>query len=279
VTPGFFETLGAPLRRGRFLGDADGAGTEPVVVINETFVRRYLEDRDPLGSLVEVAGAGGPRRVVGVVGDVTSGIGRPAQPTAFIPAAQEPAGMMLGFNGWFPIHLLVRTAGSPAGYPALLARTIRDVDAAVPVGQVSTMDNVLADSLAFRRFELVLLMLFAALAVTLAAVGIYGLMSYLVTQRAREIGVRIALGARTRDVLGIVLGRGLALAGAGVALGLLGAALLTRLLASQLYGVKPIDPVTFAAVAAGVVLLSLAACYVPARRGAKVDPMVALRTE
>ncbi|MGE5744973.1 MAG: ABC transporter permease, partial [Gemmatimonadota bacterium] len=279
VTPGFFETLGASLRRGRTLSDADGATSEPVVVINEAFERRYLEGVDPLGAMVLVAEAGGVRRVVGVVGDITSGIGRPAQPTVFIPAAQEPAGMMLGFNGWFPIHLLARTVGSPASYPALLARAMRAADPAIPVGLVRTMDDVLATSLAVRRFEMVLLALFAGLAATLAAVGIYGLMSYLVTQRVREFGIRVALGARRRDVFGIVMRRGVILAATGIVLGLLGALALTRLLASQLYGVRPVDLLTLAAVTGGVVLLALAACYIPAWRGTKVDPVVALRTE
>jgi predicted permease len=279
VTPRFFETLGAPLRRGRFLGDADAATAEPVVVVNETFARQYLEGLDPLGAVVLIAGTSSPRRVVGVVGDVTSGIGRPAPPTAFIPAAQEPAGMMLGFNGWFPIHLLVRTVGSPAAYPALLARTMRQADPGVPVGRVRAMTDVLADSLAFRRFVMVLLALFAGLAAALAAVGIYGLMSYLVTQRVREFGIRMALGARRRDVFGIVMRRGVILAAAGVVLGILGAAAVTRLLANQLYGVRPIDLVTFAAVTVGVIVVALVACYVPAWRGTKVDPVVALRTE
>ncbi|HEY6059861.1 MAG TPA: ADOP family duplicated permease, partial [Gemmatimonadales bacterium] len=279
VSPGFFETLGASLRRGRTLTDADGATSEPVVVINEAFERRYLEGVDPLGAMVLVAEAGDARRVVGVVGDITSGIGLPAQPTVFIPAAQEPTGVMLGFNGWFPIHLLARTVGSPAGYPALLARTMRAADPAIPVGQVRTMDDVLATSLAFRHFEMVLLALFAGLAAALAAVGIYGLMSYLVTQRVREFGIRVALGARRRDVFGIVMRRGVTLAATGIVLGLLGAVAMTRLLASQLYGVRPVDLLTLAAVTGGVVLLALAACYIPAWRGTKVDPMVALRSE
>ena len=279
VTPRFFETLGAVPRRGRALTDADGATAEPVAVVNETFARQYLEGLDPLGAMVLVADAGGPRRVVGVVGDITSGIGRPAQATVFIPAAQEPAGMMLGFNGWYPIHLLVRTVGSPAGYPALIAHTMRAVDPTVPVGQIRTMEDVLSDSLAFRHFEMVLLALFAGLAAALAAVGIYGLMSYLVTQRVREFGIRVALGARRQDVFAIVMRRGIALAATGVVLGLLGAVAVTRLLASQLYGVRPIDVVTFAAVTGGVVLVALAACYLPAWRGTKVDPVVALRTE
>jgi ABC-type antimicrobial peptide transport system permease subunit len=214
-----------------------------------------------------------------VVGDVTSGVGRPAQPSVFIPAAQEPAGVMLGFNGWFPIHLLVRTVGSPAAYPAVIARTMRQVDPGVPVGQVRTMADVLASSLALRRFEMFLLVLFAGLAAALAAVGVYGLMSYLVTQRVREFGIRMALGARRRDVFGIVMRRGVILAAAGVVLGILGAAAVTRLLANQLYGVRPIDLVTFAAVTVGVIVVALVACYVPAWRGTKVDPVVALRTE
>lgn len=279
VSPEFFATLGVPLRQGRYLEGSDRAGSEPVVAVNDAFVHRYLSDRDPVGAAVTVNDVGGPRRVVGVVGDVTSGIGRAAPPTVFIPASQEPAGVALAFNGWFPIHLLVRTAGDPASVSAAVARAVRATDPQVPVGRVRTMGEVLAESLALRRFVMMLLSLFAGLAAVLAAVGIYGLMSYLVTQRAREFGIRMALGARPGDVVAMVARRGAVLVGAGVILGVLAAGGLTRLLASQLFGVRPIDPVTFAAVMVGVVAVALVACSVPAWRGTKVDPVVALRSE
>jgi predicted permease len=279
VTPELFATLGVPLRQGRYLDASDRAGGEPVIAVNEAFVHRYLNDRDPLGTMVTVGDVGGPRRVVGVVGDVTSGIGRDAPPTVFIPASQEPAGVALAFNGWFPIHVLVRTTGDPASVSAAVARAVRATDPHVPVGRVRTMGDVLAESLALRRFVMTLLSLFAGLAVVLAAVGIYGLMSYLVTQRAREFGIRMALGARPGDVMAMVVRRAAALVGPGIVLGVLAAAGLTRLLASQLFGVRPIDPATFAAVLAGIVAVALVACSVPAWRGTKVDPVVALRYE
>ena len=279
VSPEFFATLGVPLRQGRYLDASDRAGSEPVVAVNETFVHRYLSDRDPVGAAVTVSDVGGPRRVVGVVGDVTSGIGRSVPPTVFIPASQEPAGVALAFNGWFPIHVLVRTTGDPASTAAAVARAVRTADPQVPLGRVRTMDEVLAESLALRRFVMVLLSLFAGLAAVLAAVGTYGLMSFLVTQRSREFGIRMALGARPGDVVAMVVRRGAVLVGTGVVLGVLAAGGLTRLLASQLFGVHPIDPATFTAVMAGLVVVALAACSVPAWRGTKVDPVVALRSE
>ncbi len=279
VTPELFATLGVPLRQGRYLEVSDRAGGEPVIAVNEAFVHRYLIDHDPLGTMVTGGDVGGPRRVVGVVGDVTSGIGRDAPPTVFIPASQEPAGVALAFNGWFPIHLVVRTTRDPASLSAAVARAVHATDPQVPVGRVRTMDEVLTESLALRRFVMALLSLFAGLAVVLAAVGIYGLMAYLVTQRAREFGIRMALGARPGDVMTMVVRRGAALVGPGILLGILAAAGLTRLLASQLFGVRPIDPVTFVAVLAGVVAVALVACTVPAWRGTKVDPVVALRYE
>ena len=279
VTPELFATLGVPLRQGRYLDASDRAGGEPVIAVNEAFVHRYVNDRDPVGTMVTVGDVGGPRRVVGVVGDVTSGIGRAAPPTVFVPASQEPAGVALAFNGWFPIHLVVRTSGDPASVIAAVERSVRATDPQVPVGRVRTMEEVLSESLALRRFVMVLLSLFAGLAVVLAAVGIYGLMSYLVTQRSREFGIRMALGARPGDVVAMVVRRGAGLVGAGVVLGVLAAGGLTRLLASQLFGVRAIDPLTFAAVTGGVVVVALVACSVPAWRGTKVDPVVALRSE
>src|SRR5207247_1392233 len=160
-----------------------------------------------------------------------------------------------------------------------IAAPVSPTDAQVPLGRVRTMEEILSASLAFQRFLMLLLVVFAALAVALAAVGIYGVMSYLVTQSTREIGVRIALGALPRQVLGVVIGRGMLLAGIGVAVGLAGALVLTRLLSSQLYGVKPTDVLTFAAVTALLLRVALAACFVPARRATRVDPVVALRSE
>jgi putative ABC transport system permease protein len=175
--------------------------------------------------------------------------------------------------------VLVRAAGDPSALAAAVKNAIHDTDPRVPVGRVRGLADVLTKSVAFQRFQMLLLSAFAALALVLAAVGLYGVMSYVVTQRAHEIGVRVALGAVPADVLGMVLGRGLVLAAAGAVLGLGGAAALTRLLRSQLYGIQAADPATFAEVTALLVLVALAACIVPAWRAARVDPVVALRSE
>ncbi|HEV8304504.1 MAG TPA: ABC transporter permease [Gemmatimonadales bacterium] len=278
VTPRYFQTMAIPLQRGRAFAAGDVQSAEPVAIVSESFARRFLED-DALDRTVAVGGARTERRVVGVVGDTKQFIGAPASPTVFIPSAQTPAGLTRLFSSWFPIHLVVRTDGDPAALKAMVARTIRGTDAQVPLGRVRTMDEVLDGSIEFQRFVMLLLGTFAGLAVTLAAVGTYGVMSYLVAQSTREIGVRIALGALPRQVLGVVIGRGMLLAGIGAAVGLASALALTRLLAQQLYGVKATDALTFAAVTALLLLVALVACFVPARRATRVDPMVALRTE
>jgi ABC-type antimicrobial peptide transport system permease subunit len=216
---------------------------------------------------------------VGVVGDVKSYLDQPAPPTTFIPAAQASYGTSALFEGWFPRSVVVRTAVDPLS----LSRSVRDaiaaVDPIVPTGSMRSMDQVLSRSLALRNFMMFLLGLFAALALTLATVGIYGVISYAVSQRTREIGVRMALGARRGDVLRLILGEGLKLVLAGVALGIIAALAMTRLLATMLYGVSVTNPFIFLAVVALLVAVSLAACFVPARRAMRVDPMVALRYE
>jgi len=279
VTPRYFETMGIPVRRGRDFSAGDVQAAEPVAIVSESFAERYLGG-DGLGRMVTVGGgSAAPRRVVGVVGDTKQFIGAPVTPTAYVPSAQTPAGFTRLFNSWFPIHVVVRTAGGPAALKEFVARTIRATDARVPLGRVRTMEEILSASLAFHRFLMLLLVAFAGLAVALAAVGIYGVMSYLVTQSTREIGVRIALGAQPRQVRGVVIGHGMLLAGLGAIVGVAGSLALTRLLRSQLYGVTPTDALTLGAVTALLLLVALAACVIPARRATRVDPMVALRYE
>src|SRR6266480_4451103 len=279
VTPRYFETMAIPLRRGRDFSPGDVQATEPVAIVSASFAERYLGG-DGLGRMVTVGGgSAAPRRVVGVVGDTKQFIGAPVTPTAYVPSAQTPAGFTRLFNSWFPIHVVVRTAGGPAALKEFVARTIRATDARVPLGRVRTMEEILSASLAFHRFLMLLLVAFAGLAVALAAVGIYGVMSYLVTQSTREIGVRIALGAQPRQVLGVVLGHGMLLAGLGAIVGVAGSLALTRLLRSQLYGVTPTDAVTLGGVTALLLLVAMVACVIPARRATRVDPMVALRYE
>jgi predicted permease len=280
VTPDYFKALGVRLEQGRVFTDGDREGGDAVAVVNTSFARAYLSGHDAVGRTVTFEGRTGmPRRIVGVVGDVKSEIYNSIPPTVFLPSAQTPAGYTRMFGSWFPTHVLVRAAGDPAALAAAVESAIHDTDPRVPVGRVRALDEVLTQSLAFERFEMLLLSTFAALALALAAVGLYGVMAYLVTQRTHEIGVRVALGAVPHDVLGMVLRRGLLLSVAGAVLGLGGAAALMRLLRSQLYGIQTADPVTFAEVAALLVLVALVACLVPALRAARVDPVVALRSE
>ena len=280
ITPGYFRTLAIPVKQGREFGLGDGAGAGLVAVVNEAFAREILSAHDAIGRTLHLEGPGNPaRQIVGVVGDVKSEIAGAVPPTVFIPSAQTPAGLTRLFGVWFPTHVMVRASGDPAALAGAVRAAIHDTDPRVPVGLVRTLDEVLSESVALHRFQMLLIAIFAGLALVLAAVGTYGVMSYLVAQRAHEIGVRVALGAERRDVLGLVMRRGLALAGGGALLGIAGAAALTRLLASQLYGVRPMDPLTFAAVTALLLLVALVACWLPARRAARVDPVVALRSE
>jgi predicted permease len=280
VTPDYFRTLGIRLEQGRAFIAGDVQGADPVVVVNQSFARRYLSGRDAVGRTVSFAGGRGvPRRIVGVVSDVRSLISSPPAPTVFLPSAQTPANYTRLFGSWFPIHVVASATGDPASLVAGLTRAIREMDPRVPVGRVRPLEEILRDSVAESRFQMLLLAVFASLAVLLAAVGIYGVMSYLVAQRRHEIGVRLALGAVPLDVLRMVLRRGLLLGVSGAAAGLVGAVGLTRLLKSRLYGVSPVDPATFGAVTVLLLLVAVAACWIPARRAATVDPVVALRAE
>lgn len=279
ITPDYFTALGVRLLEGRVLTEGDGATGERVVVVNQAYARRFLT-HGVLGEMLRLGGEDGDAyRVVGVVADVRSYIGFPPNPTVFIASAQTPVAFTRLYSGWFPIHVMVRTAGDPATLATAVQQAIREADPLVPVGKVEPMSRTLAESVVFQRFLLLLLGGFALLALVLAAVGIYGLMSHRVVQRRHEFGIRMSLGAVPRDVLDLVLGRGMKLSLVGIAIGLTGAAGLTRLLASQLFGVKPFDVPTFAIGAAGVALVSLAACALPAYRATRVDPAVVLRDE
>jgi predicted permease len=277
ITPGYFRAVGTMLKQGREFTEADSEGSHSVVIINEAAARKYFQDRSALGKYLYISGV--LCEVVGVVGDVKSYVDQPAEATTFIPAAQAKLGTSQLFEGWFPRSIVVRTTGNPLVLSQALRQAVAATDPLVPTGAVRSMDQVLSHSLALRSFMMMLLSIFGGLALVLASVGIYGVISFAVSQRTREIGVRMALGARPADVVRMVLGEGLKLIGVGVLLGVAAALMLTRLLEGMVYGVKVRDPLIFAVVNLLMVAVSLAACYVPARRATRVDPLVALRYE
>jgi len=267
VSPGYFAAMSIPLRMGRPLDAHDY--TLQNVVVNEAIANRFFAG-DPLGKRVNLCSLNPTpcwTTIVGVVGNVHQ-YGLDAAPT-----------LDMYFTGGWTQYLVVRTASDPGTLASAIAERVHRYDATLPVSHVMTLDTLLADSVSSRRFSTLLLGAFAALALLLAAVGIYGVMSYVVSMRTSEIGMRMALGAQPRDIWKLIIGRGARLALAGAVLGLLGAFALTRLIASLLYGVKATDPITFAGVTFLLVGVALLACYVPARRAMRVDPIVALRYE
>jgi predicted permease len=277
ISPGFFRAMGIPLLKGRAFSEADSETASKVVIVNQAFVRELFAGRNPLGERIFISRVA--FEIVGVVGDVKSYLDQPARRTTFIPAAQASYDVSRVFEGWFPRSVVLRTNVDPLSVSRAVRDAVAAVDPIVPTGSIRTMDQVLSHSLALRNFMMFLLSLFAALALTLATVGIYGVISYAVSQRTREIGVRMALGARPHDVLRLILGEGLKLVLAGAALGIVFALLATRFIATMIYGVSATDPLIFLSVLTLLVAVSLAACYVPARRAMRVDPIVALRYE
>lgn len=276
ITPGYFRTLGVPILQGRPFTEADTSGSPKVTIINREFAREFFKDQNPLGQhLLDDT----PLEIVGVAGDVRSSMNELAPPTYFVPMAQADFRADQLFQGWFPTSILVRTSSSPLSLSHEVESAVRNVDPNLPIGRLRSMEEVLSTSLAFQRFLMTLMGVFAVLALVLAAVGIYGVMSYWVRQRTREIGIRMALGAGRENVRLWVVRQGMALALYGVAAGLLAAFGLARLLGSVLYGVKPTDPLTFVAVSLILAAVALVASYIPARRATRVDPMVALRHE
>jgi putative ABC transport system permease protein len=270
VSPDYFATLGLPIVRGRSLATTDRVGTPLVGVINETFARRFFAG-DPLGHLVRLTEHDAEVTVVGVVRDVP-----PVRPDAAVPA------QLFWSNRQIPRpanYYLVRVAGDPAGLVASIKSRLEQVDPDMQISATRTMGDWLRRELVRPRFGAVLLGTFGALALGLAAVGIYGLLAYTVAQRTREIGIRVALGARSPTIVAAVLRRGLALAGVAIVVGVAGAIGLTRVLRGMLAGVEPTDPVSFVAAVVVLVGATTLACVIPARRASRVDPMVALRAE
>jgi len=273
VERGYFAAMRIRLARGRTFTAADRADAAPVVVVNEAMARQYWPGDDPLGARLQVnwADPTAHPEIVGVVGDVrTSALDAEIHPMIYYVEAQAPTG---------ELTLVVRHSGDAAALVSAVRGAVRDLDRDVPLTDVASMATRLTRSMADRRYPMLLLSGFALLAVLLAAVGLYGLLSYVVSRRSQEIGVRMALGAGRRAVLRMVLGDGVRLTFVGIAIGAAGGVLAARALGRLLYGIGPTDPVTFVAVAVLLVAVALLASYVPAARATRVDPVVALRTE
>jgi putative ABC transport system permease protein len=261
---------------------SDTAGAENVAVVNEAFVRRYLANRDPIGQRIYVGrtfyGEPGPLRIVGVVGD-TKGerLSDPAPPTVFFPLSQMQEG--LGKLLKPAMRFVVRTTNLPYDLGSAIRSELYKLDSTLPVTHFRSMSEIASISTSHLRFNMLLLGIFAGIGLALAAVGIYGVMSYVVAQGTHEIGIRMALGAQAGDVMRLIVRQGMVLALAGVMIGLAASLALTRFLKGMLFGVSENDPVTFAIIAVTLIGIALVACLVPARRATKVDPIVALRQE
>jgi len=281
VEPDYLKVMEIPLKRGRFFTAQDNELSPRVAVIDDDLAEKYFPGEDPIGRSILDPFVGGPIEIVGIVGHVKHwGLDDKINVHAqfYIPFTQIPEKYMSRAGN--STGVLIRSTGVP---PLSLLQPIRskmaEINSQEVVFEPHAYDEIIASSLTERRFSMVLLGIFAALALVLSSVGIYGVLSYLVGQRTHEIGIRIALGAQRYDVLKLVLGEGTKTALIGVAIGLVAALGLTRLMASVLYGVSATDPLTFVAVAMVLTTVALAACYIPARRAMRVDPMVALRYE
>ena len=270
ITPDYFKALQIPLKEGRTFTDQDTLQSTKVVIINETLARYLFPGESPIGKRFSIwRDEKFPREVVGVVGDTRRSLDAEPGQQMYVPYAQDPT--------WGSMSLVVRTSGEPTALAGSVREAIRSIDKAVPTYNLKTMNEVVYTSAAARRVPMLLLSSFAGAAMLLAMLGIYGVTSYYVTQRTHEIGVRMALGAQIADVLKLVLKRAMVLAIVGIGIGTAGAIAVTRYMTTLLFGVKPIDVVTFVAVAVVLALVVLIACLVPARRAAKIDPLEALR--
>ncbi len=272
VTPEYFHVLGIPLLRGRLFSDFDNEEAPAVAVINEVLAQTYWPNQDPLGKRFKATRAGSPwTTVVGIIADArTQSLAEASVPQIYLDLYQ---------TGGKRLAIFLRGHLDTAAIPGEVCVQVQSVDPALPVFGAQTLDGVLSASLAERRFSMEMIALFALTALLLAGLGIYGVISYMVSERTHEIGIRLALGAQHRSILRMVLRQGLGLAIAGAAVGLVGALIVSHLMAGLLYGVRPTDPLTFAGVALLLIGVALLACYIPARRAMRVDPLVALRYE
>jgi len=275
VSPGYFEAMRIPLRRGRLFDEHDGPQAPPVALINETMAKKFWPNVDPLGRRMQLHSEGTSWfQIVGIVADVRQmGLNEPPRQEMYFPYWQAE-------KNWFvPRDLAIRTDGDPKALVASVKQTIASIDRDQPISDIKTMDQWLDEEVASRHVQTTLLGGFAALALILACIGIYGVLAYVVTQRTSEIGLRVALGADARSVFLAVARQGMSLAGIGITLGIAASLALSSLLQSLLFDVKPTDPATYLSASAVFALVALLACYIPARRASKVDPLVALRYE
>ena len=273
VMPGYFEAMSIPLQRGRVFADRDRQGAPLAVVINRTLSRQFFQNEDPIGKrlFIQWGHPNDTYKIVGIIGDVRQkSMETDPKPGVFLSTLQEPTS---------PVNLVVRSRGDPTHLSRTIQTEIHALDRNIPISDVKTMEDYMSESVAAPRFNTILIGGFAALALVLAAVGIFGVVSYSVAQRTREMGIRRALGADTESVMRLVMAQGMRLSLAGVAIGLAGACGLTWLMETLLFGITPTDPATLAGTAALLMVVAFVASYLPARRAAKVDPMVALRYE
>jgi putative ABC transport system permease protein len=271
VTPTYFQAMGIPLLKGRLLDERDVKQSR-VLLINETMARRYFPNQEPVGKQLEVMWDGsGPDEIVGIVGDIREGaLEKEPEPAIYWTHARE------SYSG---MALVVRTAGDATRFRTAIQKEIRAIDPEQPIADVRTMKEVIARSIARPRFNTLLLTIFAGVALILASVGLYGVMNYSATQRTHEVGIRMALGATRTDIMRLVVGNGMLLTLIGIAIGVAASLLLTRVMASLLFGVTATDVPTFLGVSAVLAAVALVANYIPARRATRVDPVIALRYE
>jgi putative ABC transport system permease protein len=272
VSPDYFKTMGIPLR-GRDFDERDAPGAQPVAVISEEAARRYFPNEDALGRTIIIRSfTNQPSTIIGIAGDVR-GAGLDSDPAPMVYGSTKM------YAGWNPMHLVLRGALAPETYVTSIRDAVRSIDSQVPVYDVRSAEELIAQSLGPRRFNMYLLTSFALVALLLSCIGLFGVMAYLVSQRTRDIGIRLALGAGRSDVMRLIVARGLMLAIAGAALGVAGGLAITDLMKGMLFSITPRDPATFIAVPLLLIAVAALACYLPARRATRVDPLVALRTD
>jgi predicted permease len=276
VSTDYFATLGIPLIRGRVFTEHDSESSPQVAIVNAAAARRYWPGEDPVGRRISLGADDDWREIVGIVGDTRhEGLDAETEPAAYLPQHQVFSNLGTGFER--AMALVIRSSNDAAATASIVRSAVSGVDPQLPVGTVRTMDDVIGESIAPRRLNFVLVSAFALVALVLAAAGLYGVMSYVVAQRTREIGVRMALGASRWQVLGMVFGQAGRVTAAGIGIGVAGALALTRLMLSLLFGVSAADPTIYAAVSALLAAVALAAVAVPASRATRIDPLTALR--